>query len=518
MKIVKTASSAAESVEEAVKKQAVKGEMPFRMAESALREAIRSYSTPLYIFHEDEFLSRFDYFRQYLGDDIGLTFCMKTNPFLTGVSLAKAERIEVCSFGEFQLCKDIRIPPERLLISGVLKQESDLREIIRYAGDRALYTAESKSQFQLLDQIGREEGIRLSVLLRLSSGNQFGMDEATILHLVRRKVKFPNTEISGIHYFSGTQKHRLAKHQKELEKLDNFFRRLQTEADYHVPMLEYGTGFGVPYFDGQEENVTSPASLREFRDMLNAMKWKGKVTLEMGRALAYSCGIYITEVCDTKSNDGKNYIIVDGGIHQLQYDGQIRGMYQPDLLILPGVCVQGTVFSEPHSPVLPPPKESPSPKAYDEENPPHSPVLPPLKESAFHSPPIPKEAQPLPDPKKRTGNAETSPDSGETHYVVCGSLCTTNDVLIADYAGSEIHNGDYLIFGRTGAYSIYEGMSLFLSHELPGVVLYSERDGFSKMRVRQETYPLNTPMCGIREEYESREMGALEEVDLQRKQ
>ncbi len=495
MKIVKTASSAAESMEEAVKKRAVKGGMSFRMAESALREAIRSYSTPLYIFHEDEFLSRFDYFRQYLGDDIGLTFCMKTNPFLTGVSLAKAERIEVCSFGEFQLCKDIRIPPERLLISGVLKQEADLREIIRYAGDRALYTAESKSQFQLLDQIGREEGIRLSVLLRLSSGNQFGMDEATILHLVRRKEKFPNTEISGIHYFSGTQKHRLAKHQKELEKLDNFFRCLQTEADYHVPMLEYGTGFGVPYFDGQEENVTSPASLREFRNMLNAMKWKGKVTLEMGRALAYSCGIYITEVCDTKSNDGKNYIIVDGGIHQLQYDGQIRGMYQPDLLILPGFRVQGTVFSEPHSP-----------------------VLPPLKESAFHSPPIPQKAQPLPDPKKRTGNAETSPDSGETHYVVCGSLCTTNDVLIADYAGSEIHNGDYLIFGRTGAYSIYEGMSLFLSHELPGVVLYSERDGFSKMRVRQETYPLNTPMCGIREEYESREMGALEEVGLQRKQ
>ena len=492
-----------EVIETAAVMQSGQGLSSFRMTETALREAIRAYSTPLYIFREDDFLARFDYFRHHLGGDIGLTFCMKTNPFLTGVSLAKAERIEVCSFGEFQICEDLRIPPERLLISGVLKQESDLREIIRYAEDRALYTAESNAQFQLLDRFGREAGIKLSVLLRLSSGNQFGMDEATILHLVQEKAKFPNTEISGIHYFSGTQKHRLAKHQKELEKLDDFFRLLQTEADYHVPMLEYGTGFGVPYFDGQEENVTSPSSLQEFRNLLDAMAWRGKVTLEMGRALAYSCGMYITEVCDMKINDSKNYVIVDGGIHQLQYDGQIRGMYRPELEILAGVQRDRNVQT---LPLCTGSLESPNP------------ISSPIEEPAFHSPPAPQGGQPLSNTKKRPGDAEMSPNSGETHYVVCGSLCTTNDVLIADYAGLEIHCGDYLIFGRTGAYSIYEGMSLFLSHELPGVVLYSERDGFTEMRKRQETYPLNTPRRGFHGESGSREMRELKEIGVQREQ
>ena len=88
-------------------------------------------------------------------------------------------------------------------------------------------------------------------------------------------------------------------------------------------MLEYGTGFGVPYFEGQEEDVTSPEQLSEFRDIIAQMSWKGAVTLEMGRALAYDTGYYITKVCDVKTNSGKNYAITDGGIHQLHYDGQI---------------------------------------------------------------------------------------------------------------------------------------------------------------------------------------------------
>ncbi len=47
--------------------------------------------------------------------------------------------------------------------------------------------------------------------------------------------------------------------------------------------------------------------------------------------------------------------------------------------------------------------------------------------------------------------------------------------------------GAILVFERTGAYSAMEGMALFLSHELPGVVLYSEAEGWIQARVQQET-------------------------------
>ena len=51
-----------------------------------------------------------------------------------------------------------------------------------------------------------------------------------------------------------------------------------------------------------------------------------------------------------------------------------------------------------------------------------------------------------------------------------------------------------IVFTRTGAYSVYEGMSLFLTHELPGVVLYSEQEGLAEVRKQMQTHPLNTPI------------------------
>ena len=65
------------------------------------------------------------------------------------------------------------------------------------------------------------------------------------------------------------------------------------------------------------------------------MKWQGRLTIELGRALAASCGFYLTEIADVKENNGTNYCIVDGGSHQLNYDGQIRGMYEPNIRIHP---------------------------------------------------------------------------------------------------------------------------------------------------------------------------------------
>ena len=66
------------------------------------------------------------------------------------------------------------------------------------------------------------------------------------------------------------------------------------------------------------------------------MRWKGNVTIELGRALAAECGYYLTEIRDVKNNNGKHYCIVDGGNHQLNYDGQIRGMYRPKMQVIPG--------------------------------------------------------------------------------------------------------------------------------------------------------------------------------------
>ena len=57
------------------------------------------------------------------------------------------DRIEVCSMGEYRICRVLGIAPEKLLISGVLKQKEDILEILEECGGTCAYTVESLNQF-----------------------------------------------------------------------------------------------------------------------------------------------------------------------------------------------------------------------------------------------------------------------------------------------------------------------------------------------------------------------------------
>lgn len=64
---------------------------------------------------------------------------------------------------------------------------------------------------------------------------------------------------------------------------------------------------------------------------------------------------------------------------------------------------------------------------------------------------------------------------GENQDVMlCGSLCTTADVLVRKASLPPLSVGDVLAFGRIGAYSVTEGPALFLSRNMPRIVLRRE--------------------------------------------
>lgn len=383
-----------------------------------LEYGIVRYGTPLYIFNIDEMRKCVQEFRSILKDRIGLCFAMKANPFLVSQMCAVVDRIEVCSMGEFEICKARRIPPEKVLVSGVLKKKEDIYHILDFYRGKCTYTVESLNQFYCFVDWCDANNEVIHVYLRLTSGNQFGMDKEIIQNIIEVGKMCPFLKIQGIHYFTGTQKKTVEKVRKELEYLDQFCKELEEETGFQIEELEYGPGISVAYFEGQKDTMESDISV--LAEAVSKMQWKGSIMLEMGRALAASCGYYLTGVYDIKQNDGKNYCIVDGGIHQMNYDGQIRGMYQP-------------LFR----------------------------VSPEHEQGKF------KE------------------------WTVCGALCTTNDVLMQKAVIKDLRIGNILIFERAGAYSMTEGMALFLSHALPKVAFYSKEMGWKLIREERSTYEDN---------------------------
>ena len=75
---------------------------------------------------------------------------------------------------------------------------------------------------------------------------------------------------------------------------------------------------------------------------------------------------------------------------------------------------------------------------------------------------------------------------------ICGSLCSMNDIVVKLAPLPEIKLGDILCFKNTGAYCMTEGISLFLSREIPSVYI-KKGDEYILVRESFETSRLNKP-------------------------
>ncbi len=77
------------------------------------------------------------------------------------------------------------------------------------------------------------------------------------------------------------------------------------------------------------------------------------------------------------------------------------------------------------------------------------------------------------------------------NYTIAGSLCTTADIVLRQLPLAAPSIGDLLVFNDIGAYSITEGIYLFLSHPLPAV-LCSDDNKITVLRNLTETYKINS--------------------------
>ena len=291
---------------------------------------------------------------------------------------------------------------------------TDIRKAISQGMRHA--TAESLTHLALLQQAAEEAGAALTVLLRLNSGAQFGMKRADIEKALAERQNYSALQIEGIHYFCGTQRRKLKQQEDELLMLEGLVQELRKKYGLALPKLEYGPGLPVPYFEGEDFDDTL-FPIKSLAPALRRAAGWAEVTVEMGRFFAAPCGTYLTAVTDLKETDDANIVILDGGIHQLTYAGQMMGMKIPKMYV---VSQDDGCISDQTT--------------------------------------IPKQ--------------NTVVGSGKRNYMLCGSLCTTGDVLVRDVELPVLQIGDVLAFENVGAYTVTEGIGLFLSHELPAVYLY----------------------------------------------
>ena len=393
------------------------------MNNELLRTLSTQLDTPSYIFDLDAFNKRAALVRKYFGEKTGLCFSIKANPFLLGRLPETFDKIEVCSPGELTVCEKTGVDMSKIIFSGVNKTEKDVH---RAADDEVgTFTAESRLHVKMINAEGVARGKVFPVLLRVTDvkgGTQFGMEEKEVLDIIANREDYKGMEIVGIHYFTGTQKKKAKPIERELAYITDLLDRVKAELGFVIERVEYGTGLAVDYFDDNADALEEER-LASISEPIRALAEKAALTVEMGRFFAAPCGYYLTKVIDAKTNYDINYVIVDGGLNQLKYDGQLQGMQIPKIVHL---------------------------KNHDGED-------------------------------------------GVKAWTLCGSLCTTADILARAAEFDSLAIGDILVFCRTGAYSVTEGMAVFLSREMPQVSVYSEKDGLQIIRDMLYSDVFNTP-------------------------
>ena len=373
---------------------------------------IKKYKSPLFIYDIDELHKRVSYLKSKFNKKFNMVYAVKANTFVVKEIDSDVDRFEICSFGEFEIANSLGINHSKMVISGINKDF--IEELISKYDDILKYTIESYKQFLLLSSLSKKYNKTIHVLVRLTSGNQFGVSEEDLYKIIKENTSLI---IDGIEYFAGTQKHSLKIIEKDINHLVEVINNIETNFNFEIKEVEYGPGAPVFYF--QDDEFLEDDYLEELDKLIEHFSNK-VVSLEIGRSFVASCGNYLTSVVDIKNNKNGNFVILDGGINHLVYYGQTMAMKIPYYEVIP----------------------------------------------------------------KR--NEE------ELVYNLCGSLCTINDYLVKNIKLNKLSIGDTFVFKNTGAYSSTEGIALFLSRNLPKIIIV--KDGKDILvRDSEKTSIINCP-------------------------
>ena len=372
--------------------------------------------TPYYVFDFDKAKKRIETIKSLLPSNAKLCYAIKANAFLLHGIKNEDLLFEVCSEGELEICKRLKVAPEKIVFSGVMKDFQMVKKAIEY-GVKTI-TCESISHLDhLINALGPTQS--QEIILRLTSGNQFGMCHEDIKKAIETIKSDKRILLRGIHFFTGTNK-KIKKIQEEVTFIQDYCSKLKDDFELEMKSIEYGPGFAFDYFC-QDDFSNNLDDLKVFSQAISASTFNW--TIELGRFIASPCGEYYTKICDIKNDSLNeiNYIIIDGGINHINYYGQMMAMKVPPIEF---ISSDGTEKNE------------------------------------------------------------------KIDYMLCGALCTTADLITKKITLPQAKIGDILKFKNIGAYSITEGIYLFLSHDLPAV--YGKNsDNLVELRPIFETNKLN---------------------------
>jgi len=323
--------------------------------EVPIRNIAEDVGTPLYLYSHRTLCRHYQVFDKAFRDVPHIVcFSAKANSnvailrTLTG----QGSGVDIVSGGELFRALKAGADPRKIVYSGVGKRQDEIAFALE--SGILLFNIESFQELEVIDEIAGRMGLKAPVAIRvnpdvdpmthphISTGlkeNKFGIQIEQSLETYRKAAKLRNVDPVGVDCHIGSQITDITPFLDALDRLKKLIGLLRNEG-IAVRYLDLGGGLGITY------NLETPPHPSDYAGAI--IKRAGDLgltfILEPGRVIVGNAGILVTRVLYTKSNEDKNFVIIDAGMNDL-IRPSLYGSYhfiQP-VLQKPGEKVQADI-------------------------------------------------------------------------------------------------------------------------------------------------------------------------------
>ena len=295
----------------------------------AIADIISEHGTPAYIYSRATLEGHWHAFDNAFGSHPHLIcFAVKSNSniALLNVMAKLGSGFDIVSQGELERVLAAGGEASKVVFSGVAKSHSEIERALD-VGIRC-FNVESIPELHRINEVAGKMGKIAPISLRvnpdvdakthpyISTGlkeNKFGVSVQQAREVYRLAKTLPNVKITGMDCHIGSQLTELQPFLDAADRLIVLMEQLK-EDGIELHHLDLGGGLGVPY-NGEE-----PPHPAEYTEALLA-KLKNypnlEIILEPGRAISANAGILVTKVEYLKSNEDRNFAIVDTGMNDM---------------------------------------------------------------------------------------------------------------------------------------------------------------------------------------------------------
>ena len=300
------------------------------MAENLpVKQLAEQFGTPLYVYSRATLERHWHAFNNAFDEHPHLVcFAVKSNPNIAilNVMAKLGSGFDIVSQGELERVLAAGGDAAKVVFSGVAKSHQEIARALEV--NIRCFNVESEAELLRINQIAGEMGKIAPISLRvnpdvdahthpyISTGlkeNKFGVSVEQAREVYKVAATLPNIKIVGMDCHIGSQLTELQPFLDAVDRLIVLMEQLKQDG-IRLKHLDLGGGLGVTYTDETPPHPTEYA--KALWEKLSAFS-ELEIIVEPGRAITANAGILVTKVEYLKSNESRNFAIVDAGMNDM---------------------------------------------------------------------------------------------------------------------------------------------------------------------------------------------------------